>query len=128
MGIEAIKRFKEVGPLDDARLRDLEKRGDRYLFNIGGSDRGFKDALSAVKIAFDWKHGEREWLPDEKMWSVPATSESEEKLCAIFGNAEDAFRALHSQIPMFDNAGAPPQEEEDDEYEGWGEDDYGGDW
>lgn len=91
-------RLKKYGPLDDAKMVDLEEHDGRYTFGIkGGHD--FGDAVNAVKQAFPFE--EREYDPGSYTWSVPATEESERKLTLIFPNAEMAFMALHSQRRMW---------------------------
>jgi hypothetical protein len=80
------------------KMVDLREHDGRYYFRIGSGDN-FATAVDALKAAFSYR--DRGWDPEAKEWSVPATEENEEKLAAIFPNAEGAFTALHSQLRLF---------------------------
>jgi len=94
------KTLLEVGPLKDAEMLDIREHNGRYYFSVSGGDCGFHDAIEAIKEAFVFGK-ERRYHPEKKEWSVPATRECEARLCNIFSNAENAFKAFHSQMKMF---------------------------
>jgi hypothetical protein len=79
-------------------LLDLREQDGRYYFRIGNG-RDFNDALLALKAAIAPR--DRNWDPVTCEWDVPATQYSEDRLCAIFPNAANAFLALKSQMRMF---------------------------
>jgi hypothetical protein len=79
-------------------MLDLRERDGRYHFRFGSSDDS-AEKLDAFKKAFHYR--DRAWDSERKIWSVPATEESEAKLAEIFPNAKAAFADLHSQLRLF---------------------------
>jgi len=85
-------------------ILDLRKEDSYYYFKLGqGAD--FWDTIRLLKNTFQPK--EREYNPETKEWSVPATAINEAKLAMIFENAEMSFAFLKAQLPLFPELAQP---------------------
>ena len=85
-------------PRLNVKLLGLREHAGRYYFRVGGGS-DFNAAIAALKAAIH--HTDRHWDPVTREWDVPATQYSEDRLCAIFPNAANAFLGLKSQLRMF---------------------------
>jgi len=80
------------------KMLDLRRDGNRYYFRLDqGED--FWEAVRLLKATF--KPAERQYHPDTKEWSVPATPTSEARLSTIFHNAQASFVYLKAQLALF---------------------------
>ena len=86
------------------QMLDLRKNNNRYYFKLGPGD-DFWDTIRLLKNTFQPK--EREYHPETKEWSVPATAINEAKLAMIFENAEMSFAFLKAQLPLFPELAQP---------------------
>jgi hypothetical protein len=83
-----------------AKIRELEERGDTWSFKFAPEDdHTFQWVLQGFKYVIPLE--DREWRDSDKRWVVRRTPENEKRLMQLFSNFCAELQSLRNQLPLF---------------------------